>query len=760
MDLNEAYAMLLTQEARIEQQSYILASTDMKNNFEANFAQNRGPKKGNMFNGKGFGGYGYNSGSGNNYNSGFSNNGHYKGNFGTEFAGTGFNKQFKGYQSSNQRGGGNWNNNNGPSNFNSGKPSMNPKPQWNASKPTCQICLRPGHTANICWKLEEFITSSAYRPPPNRGPKAAYLANMDAPVDNNWYLDSGATHHLTNDMNNVNGAEPFAGNSKLIVGNGVGLCITHIGSVVLRMLDALNYSDLKLNNILLVPKITKNLISISQLTKDNNIVVEFTNSFCFVKDKVKNSVMCRLLCVSSTKSSTLQSNQGLLTHVESAVSNQPISMFSIVVSKFPNKTACCLHTEALCYQTPSCMLNTMVLHQRLGHPNTKVLSHVINSCSSLKNMSGNKTIDSCDACKMGKIHKLHFPITETKTKNPLELLHTDLWGPSPTPFIQGYKYYVSFVDDFTRPSLSSAHPMITRAKAGVFKPKAFLTAHNSLEPSSVDKALVDPKWQAAMQLEHDGLIQNKTWSLVPMDQAHKLVGCKWVFRTKYNLDGSVSKYKARLVAKGFHQTAGVDYSETYSPVVKSSTVRVIMSLAVMQDWNVRQIDINNAFLNGDLTEDVYMQQTEGFVSEGGYICKLNKALYGLKHAPRAWYSDADWACDIDDRKSIGAYCIFLGNNLVSWSSKKQAIVAKSSTESEYRALSAASSELTWLQSLFSELKIIKLPTPVLWCDNHSAGDLAKNPVFHSKSKHIELDVHYIRDKVLNKELEVRYIPTE
>ena len=124
------------------------------------------------------------------------------------------------------------------------------------------------------------------------------------------------------------------------------------------------------------------------------------------------------------------------------------------------------------------------------------------------------------------------------------------------------------------------------------------------------------------------------------------------------------------------------------------------------------------------------------------------------------YSDADWACDTDDRKSIGAYCIFLDNNLISWSSKKQAIVAKSSTKSEYQALSAASSELTWLQSLFSELKIIKLTTLVLWCDNQSAGDLAKNPIFHSKSKHIELDVHYIRDKVLNKELEVRYIPTE
>ena len=112
-------------------------------------------------------------------------------------------------------------------------------------------------------------------------------------------------------------------------------------------------------------------------------------------------------------------------------------MFSTVVSNFQNKIASCLHIEALCYQNPSCMLNDMVLHQRLGHPNTKVLNHVINSCSSLKNISGNKTIDSCDACKMGKMHKLHFPVTETKTKNPLELLHTDLWGPAPTPSIQG-----------------------------------------------------------------------------------------------------------------------------------------------------------------------------------------------------------------------------------------------------------------------------------------------------------------------------------
>ena len=150
--------------------------------------------------------------------------------------------------------------------------------------------------------------------------------------------------------------------------------------------------------------------------------------------------------------------------------------------------------------------------------------------------------------------------------------------------------------------------------------------------------LSDSKWKETMQDEFDALIRNKTWRLVPINPEYKLVGCKWVFRTKYNIDGSVSKYKARLVAKGFHQIAGIDYLETFSPVVKSSTVRVILNLAVMQGWNVRQIDVNNAFFNGDLTDDVYMQQLKGFVSEGEYVCKLNKALYSLKQALRAWYN--------------------------------------------------------------------------------------------------------------------------
>ena len=118
------------------------------------------------------------------------------------------------------------------------------------------------------------------------------------------------------------------------------------------------------------------------------------------------------------------------------------------------------------------------------------------------------------------------------------------------------------------------------------------------------------------------------------------MGCKWVFRVKRHADGSVDRFKARLVAKGYDQHPGIDYKETFSPVVKPETIRIVLSIAVMKGWDLGQMDVNNAFLNCALTETVFMAQTLGFkdLCKPNHVCRLKKAIYGLKQTPRAWYT--------------------------------------------------------------------------------------------------------------------------
>ena len=188
--------------------------------------------------------------------------------------------------------------------------------------------------------------------------------------------------------------------------------------------------------------------------------------------------------------------------------------------------------------------------------------------------------------------------------------------------------------------------MTTRSLNNIFKPKQLhlTTKHplpSSIEPTCVTQALKDPKWRAAMSEEFSSLLRNGTWTLVPSQSAQNVVGCKWVFRIKRKADGSIERYKARLVAKGFHQRPGLDFTETFSPVVKPTTIRLILSLALNKDWVVRQLDVNNTSFQGRLDEEVYMAQPPGFLDSTcpNYVCKLHKSIYGLKQAPRAWYKE-------------------------------------------------------------------------------------------------------------------------
>ena len=166
------------------------------------------------------------------------------------------------------------------------------------------------------------------------------------------------------------------------------------------------------------------------------------------------------------------------------------------------------------------------------------------------------------------------------------------------------------------------------------------------EPKNFYEAVSSPEakfWKEAIQAELDSLSQNKTWVLVDLPPGAKPIGCKWVFKKKYFPDGSIDKYKARLVAKGFTQKENIDYFDTFSPVTRIASIRVLMALASIHKLYIHQMDVKTAFLNGDLDEEIYMVQPNWCVIPGqeNKVCKLVKSLYGLKQAPKQWHEKLD-----------------------------------------------------------------------------------------------------------------------
>jgi len=164
----------------------------------------------------------------------------------------------------------------------------------------------------------------------------------------------------------------------------------------------------------------------------------------------------------------------------------------------------------------------------------------------------------------------------------------------------------------------------------------FVTSHT--EPKTYEEAIQYECWVEAMNTEIFSLVKNGTWTLVELPPKIKPIGSKWVFKVKYHSDGTIERYKARLVAKGYSWIEGLDYCETFSPVAKMTTVRMFLALPSINNWFLHQLDVNNAFLHGDLHEDVYMESLQGVQSsKPNQVCRLNKSLYGLKQASRKLY---------------------------------------------------------------------------------------------------------------------------
>ena len=152
----------------------------------------------------------------------------------------------------------------------------------------------------------------------------------------------------------------------------------------------------------------------------------------------------------------------------------------------------------------------------------------------------------------------------------------------------------------------------------------------ALEPTSYQDAERHPEWQLAMAEEIAALERTGTWDLVSPPPGVRPITCKWVYKIKTRSDGSLERYKARLVARGFQQEHGRDYDETFAPVAHMTTVRTLLAVASVRHWSVSQLDVQNAFLNGELSEEVYMQPPPGYSVPDGMVCRLWRSLYGLK----------------------------------------------------------------------------------------------------------------------------------
>ncbi|PKU79142.1 Retrovirus-related Pol polyprotein from transposon TNT 1-94 [Dendrobium catenatum] len=1044
----------------------------------------------------------------------------------------------------------------------------------------CQICKKKGHGAETCWhRLNLNYTSNQHTAKSNR----ALTAQQDSTANTDWYIDSGASSHMTNNIDNLDSYNTYTGHDSVTLGDGRTVPIAHTGSGILPTPSR----KLFLSNLLHLPSLSYNLLSISNLVKDNAISITFDENGFVFKDRKTNQVIL----------------SGPCSH----------GMYKVSTADSP--------AQAIALQTFRTSSNSW--HLRLGHPHQRVM-HNISCCNPALHIVPTKFV--CTSCLSCKGHKLVFENSVRRTKAPLELVHSDVWGPSPVSSNQGFRYYLLIVDDFSRftwlfpimhksdvtntfvyfttfiekqtnfkiktirtdgggefvnnhflsftknagirhqvscpytpeqngtaerkhrhiitttrallhtaslpmsfwldaaitathlinrmpsfttdnitplkrmfnispsyehlkvfgcqcfplipsgqrtklmptstsciflgysetskgykclnpvtnkiivsrnvtfnesvfpyagttsppsqdstqpphqlliphsirhyrptgshaigsnsqahahtpsqppdssvptepifpniPSrdINTTHPMTTRSKTGSLKPVQRLNLlhqnQTTADPTSYSEASKIFEWRQAMAQEFFALQKQGTWTLVPPPVNSKILGSKWTYRTKYNSDGSVARYKARLVAQGNQQEYGINYQDTFSPVAKIPTIRILFTVALFHHWRIQQLDVDNAFLHGDINETIYIQQPKGFVDANNplHVCRLHKAIYGLRQAPRLWYttftshlrqlgfahsqadpsllirhkeathiyllvyvddilitgnneqalsdliiqlkdkfsmkqlgsanhflgikidqssdkyflsqtsyaksilklaelqkcnsvanpsitkltaiqqseqpafddlryrqligslqyltltrpdiahavnnlsqhmhnpapihtlmlkkllryiqgstdfglpitrtslrlrtySDADWASDPATRKSTSGFCTFLGDTLVSWTVKKQNTVSRSSTESEYRALASATADTIWLKRLLMEFGVPH-PDPVdVFCDNMSTIALANNPVFHARTKHIEIDQRFIRDHILNKVIRLLPIST-
>ncbi|GJS49015.1 retrovirus-related pol polyprotein from transposon TNT 1-94 [Tanacetum coccineum] len=349
---------------------------------------------------------------------------------------------------------------------------------------------------------------------------------------------------------------------------------------------------------------------------------------------------------------------------------------------------------------------------------------------------------------------------------------------------------INIIDDPIEGMLTRS--MVAKLTAASYSECLFIDFLSEIEPKKVSEALKHLGWVDAMQEELNQLYKNKVWTLVPLPYGKISIGSKWVFMNKKDEHGIVTKNKARLVAQGYSQEERIDYDETFAPVTRIETIRIFLAFATYMNFIVFQMDVKSAFLNGKLKEEVYVKQPPGFESGEfpDYVCMLDKALYGLKQAPRACEETNGSSPDLAGKPvnetlyrgmigslmyltttrylkgtpSLGLYYLKCsGFDLKGYSDLDYVgcnMDRKStSVEAKYVAVAGCCANILWMKSQLNDYDIHYKMVPIFY-DNTSAISISNNPVLHSRTKHIDIRYHFIRDHIHKGDIELHFILTE
>src|SRR5271169_1751073 len=285
------------------------------------------------------------------------------------------------------------------------------------------------------------------------------------------------------------------------------------------------------------------------------------------------------------------------------------------------------------------------------------------------------------------------------------------------------------------------------------------------EPATVQEAINHPmrgkQWEKAIRDEYESLIKNHTWDLVRRPPGRMIVTNKFAFKHKKNEIARIIRLKARLVARGFSQIYGIDYLDTYAPVVKLASIRILLAIAAIYGLEIHQMDVVTAFLAGDLEEEIFMEQPEGFEvgsKDQDLVCKLRKSLYGLKQAPRVWNQRIRlYLKSIGFDQTYSDLCVYINK-------ETDAIVAMWVDDliifGKDMALLHALKELISLLRFLREIGYDISNQNIIYTDNQSAIALAHNPEHHARTKHVDIQYHFVRNCVEDGRTRLEYCPTE